>query len=206
VSDEIISIVGGGWSVSQVDLSQIPGTIIAINDSAIHLPRFDIVVSMDRKWTEYRWPELRKLQKPARIRTAALKNIVGKWPWLASFDCDYTSAVFTDQPGVLNGTNSGLCGFNLAWQMRPAKILLFGFDMKRGPSGEAYWYPPYPWSEKGATTSGKYAAWSKQFSRAARQCKTAGIEVAVVGDSAIDVFPRIPSSEFARPSEKEFAA
>jgi hypothetical protein len=57
---ETSRVVAGGWSVSQVDLSRIPGTIIAINDSAIHLPRFDIVVSMDRLWTEHRWAELRR--------------------------------------------------------------------------------------------------------------------------------------------------
>jgi hypothetical protein len=64
--------------------------------------------------------------------------------------------VFTDQVGVLNGTNSGLCGFNLAYQMRPKQILLFGFDMKRGPNGEAHWFPDYPWAKPGgATTSGQ---------------------------------------------------
>src|SRR4051812_47563396 len=67
VAGEIISVVGAGWSVSQIDLSRIPGEIIAINDSAVHLPRFDIVVSMDRLWTEHRYEWMRKMQKPARI-------------------------------------------------------------------------------------------------------------------------------------------
>jgi hypothetical protein len=151
---ETISVVAGGWSVSQIELARIPGTIIAINDSAIHLPRFDIVVSMDRLWTEYRWAELRRLQRPAHIRRAAMKSMPGeKWPWLRLFDCDHTSPVFTDQVGVLNGTNSGLCGFNLAYQMRPRKILLFGFDMKRGPNGEAHWFPDYPWAKPGGATT-----------------------------------------------------
>lgn len=195
---EIISVVAGGWSVSQVDRELIPGTIIAINDSAIHLPRFDIVVSMDRLWTEYRYPRLRELRKPARIRRAALQKIPHKWPWLGSFECDHTSTQFSDQPGVLNGTNSGLCGFNLAFQMRPKQILLFGFDMKRGPNGEAYWYPPYPWSPKGATKDGKYATWSRQFASAKRSCDRASIEVVIVGDSAIDVFTKLPASRFVK--------
>lgn len=195
---EIISIVAGGWSVSQVNRELIPGTIIAINDSAMHLPRFDIVVSMDRLWTEYRYPRLRELCKPARIRRSALQNIRDKWPWLGSFECDHTSTQFSDQVGVLNGTNSGLCGFNLAYQMRPKQILLFGFDMKRGPGGEAYWYPPYPWSPNGATKDGKYIAWARQFAAAKRACDRAGIEVSIVGDSAIDVFPKLPSSRFAK--------
>ena len=198
MSDRIISIVGGGCSVRAVDLLKIPGTIIAINDSAIHLPTCDIVVSMDRLWTEYRLPELRKMMKPSHIRRSALKKIPDKWPWLHSFECDHTSSEFSDQRGVLNGTNSGLCGFNLAYQMRPQQILLFGFDMKRGSNGAVYWHPNYPWRPHGGTTSGKYAEWSRQFKSAAKICAAAGIDVAVVGDSAIEGFRKIPSSEFVR--------
>src|SRR6266403_1514150 len=196
MSDKVISIVAGGCSVREVDLLKIPGTIIAINDSAIHLPTCDIVVSMDRLWTEYRFLDLRKMMKPSHIRRSALKNVTGKWPWLNSFECDHTSSEFSDQRGVLNGTNSGLCGFNLAYQMRPEKILLFGFDMKR--SAAVYWHEPYPWRPNGGTTSGKYAEWSKQFKGAARLCAAAGIDVAVVGDSAIDCFRKIPARDFQR--------
>ncbi|WP_409188440.1 hypothetical protein [Bradyrhizobium sp. RDM4] len=196
-ANEIISIVGGGASVRAIDPARIPGTIIAINDAAIHLPRFDFVVSMDRLWTEYRYERLRLLARPAHIRRAALKNLPDRWPWLTSFECDYTTAVFSEQRGVLNGMNSGQCGFNLAWQLRPAQILLFGFDMQRAADGAAYWYPPYPWSEKGATKNGKYADWARQFERSAKQCAAAGIDVAVVGDSAIKVFRKIPASDFA---------
>jgi len=175
--DEVISIVGGGPSVRDVDLLKIPGTIIAINDSAVHLPRFDIVVSMDRLWTEYRYDWMRKQQKPSWIRRSALQNIRDKWPWLNSFECDHASAELSDQPGVLNGTNSGLCGLNLAYQMRPAQILLYGFDLKRGPNSEPYWHLPYPWSPKGATKDGKYAEWRPHLARAIKQCEAAGIEV-----------------------------
>lgn len=195
---EIISIVGGGWSVSQINRELIPGTIIAINDSAIHLPRFDFVVSMDRLWTENRYGELRRMMKPAHIRRSALQNLPHKWPWLSSFECDHTSHRFSNQPGVLNGTNSGLCGFNLAYQMRPEKLLLFGFDMKLGRNGEAHWYPNYPWSATGATKNGKYAEWSKQFESAAELCDIAGIQVALVGDSAIDCFDKIEICDFNR--------
>lgn len=200
-ADKIISIVAGGASVRAIDLKQIPGRIIAINDAAIQLPRVDFIVSMDRRWTEYRYEMLRQMMKPAHLRRSALQNIYDRSPWINSFECDHRSMVFSDRRGVLNGTNSGLCGFNLAYQMRPEQILLFGFDMKRAAGGEPYWYPPYPWSARGATTGGKYSAWSKQFSSAARSCAKAGIEVAIVGDSAIDCFRKMASSEFAKPNE-----
>lgn len=193
--DEVVSVVAGGPSVRQIDLSRIPGTIIAINDSAIHLPRVDIVVSMDRLWTENRFDRLRALMKPAHIRRAALKNIVGRWPWLTAFDCDHTSIEMSDQVGVLNGTNSGMCGINLAYQMRPAQLFLFGFDMKR-TDGNAYWYPPYDWNPPGGTKDGKYVSWSKQFDGIARQCNIAGIDIAMVGDSAVKLFRCVSAVEF----------
>jgi hypothetical protein len=196
---EIISVVGGGWSVSQIDLARIPGEVIAVNDSAVHLPRVDVIVSMDRLWTEYRFERLRAMEKVAYLRRSAVQNVISRnFPWLHIFDCDHTSAEFSDRIGWLNGTNSGLCGFNLAYQARPNRIVLFGFDMKRGPQGQPYWHEPYPWSPKGATKDGKYASWAKQFAAAKRACDAAGIEVRVVGDSAIECFPKLPLTEFRR--------
>lgn len=197
-ADTIISIIAGGWSVRQIDLSKVPGTIIGVNDSAIHA-RCDLIVSMDRLWTEYRFPQLRELRRPTWLRRSAVQNVEKKFPWLKIFECDHESTEFTDAPDMLNGTNSGFCAFNLAYQLRPATILLFGFDMKRGPNAEAYWFEPYPWvNNGGATSSRKYADWSKQFAAAARACKAAGIAVKVVGDSAIEAFDRLPVSEFGR--------
>lgn len=196
---EIVSVVGGGWSVSQVDLAKIPGAIIAVNDSAFHVPRVDHIVSMDRLWAENRYADLRRKMRPTHIRRAALKNLPDKWPWLTSFDCDHEATAFSDQKGVLNGTNSGLCAFNLAYQLHPKQIMLFGFDMKRGPNGQAHWFADYPWAKPGgATTSGKYREWSQQFVDAKRSCEALGIEVSIVGDSAIWCFPKIDISSFQK--------
>jgi hypothetical protein len=104
--------------VSQVDLARIPGTIIAINDSAIHLPRFDIVVSMDRLWTEYRWPELRELQQAGADPPRGAEEHPDKWPWLARSSAITPRRVLRSA-GVLNGTNSG-CAASI-WPIRCAE-------------------------------------------------------------------------------------
>lgn len=188
-----VSIIGGGWSARELDLSRLPGTIIAVNDSAIYA-RCDLVLSMDRPWTEYRWPELVKRGMPAWIRRAALQNIKESWPWLHRFECDDTSVELSETPGFLNGTNSGFCALNLAYQMRPLRIYLVGFDMVRGSKGEVYWFKPYPWAKPGGATSNEtYAKWSRQFGSAAKKCKAAGIEVFNVSrTSAIGAFTRVP--------------
>lgn len=83
----------------------------------------------------------------------------------------------SDKPGVLNGTNSGLCAVNLAYQMRPKVLRLYGMDLKRGPKGERHWYPPYPWNPAKGTSDGTFAKWKADLWDAIRQCKREGIHV-----------------------------
>jgi hypothetical protein len=188
---EVVSIVGGGWSVSEIDLSKIPGTIIAINDAAMHLPRCHAIVSMDRLWTEHRWDTLRDLRVTTWLRRSAVQNIKDRaQPWLRVFECDHESIEFSTDPNRLNGTNSGTCGLNLAYLSRPRDLFLFGFDMQKGPKGEPYWYPPYEWRPIGATSSGTYARWSKEFERVAQQFRAIGTRVTNVSSrSLIGAFP-----------------
>lgn len=195
---DTISIVAGGHSVSRVDPAKIPGLIVAVNDSALRLPRRDIAVSMDRLWIEHRWAELRALGVETHFRKGAAKNLAPPLPaWLNLFDCDHTSAELSDEAGVLNGENSGYCAVNLAYQRRPRELYLFGFDMAAGPKAERYWYPPYPWVKPGKDTSrGKYPAWAMSFELAARALARAGIAAYVVGPSRIAALPKLGLERF----------
>lgn len=202
-----VSVIGGGWSLRGVDLSRVPGVVIAVNDSAILAPRVDFAVSMDRLWTEHRWDRLRARceageVKAAYLRRSALSRIPDPWPrWCKAFDCDHTTDVFSYVPGHrlasqmprLNGGNSGTCALNLAYHFEPKRVLMFGFDMCRSPKGEAYWYAPYPWTAPaGATTGGKYRAWAQTFDVVARRFQKAGVEVLNCSlHSQISDFPKI---------------
>jgi hypothetical protein len=195
-----ISILAGGWSAKSLDKSKLPGVVIGVNDSAIHA-KCDIALSMDRLWTEHRWANLQALgsmRRIAYIREAALKNISARPSWLHPFHCDHTLTELSDDRRTLNGTNSGMCALNLAYQMFPKTIILFGFDMCRGPNGETYWWPSeYPWARPGGGTGNKrYSEWSAQFARAQEQCKAQGIEVLNASKhSKIDAFKKIDSRE-----------
>lgn len=176
MSPDVVTVLGGGWSAAEIDKDKLPGFVIGINDAAI-LARCDAAVSMDRLWAEHRQEKLRASGVVTWLRRAAVKNFEG-WSGLFIFDCDHTTSKFSDEPGVLNGTNSGGCGVNLAFQMRPKRINLVGFDMGRSPSGDAYWYAPYPWSRpQGGTGDARYAEWSKQFAEPMQQCERIGIHV-----------------------------
>jgi len=204
-----MTIIGGGWSVLNVALDVLCGTVIAVNDAAILAPRWDHALSMDRKWAEGRIDQvvLRSSETdPPRkvwIRRSALQNLTGyvkDWPWVQSFECDHETSIFSTKHGHLNGTNSGACALNLAWQLRPNRLFLLGFDMNRDDHGRAYWYPSYPWTNgAGSTSDGKYAGWAKQFKTASSAFARIGCQVFNVSPgSAIDAFPKISPAQFLK--------
>ena len=178
---EVISVLAGGWSARHHDVHRLPGTVIGCNDAAL-FGRCDIAISMDRLWTEYRWDRLISLHIPTWIRDAALKNIPPNWPgWLNRFACDHESSIMSDEPGVLNGTNTGLCAVNLAYQFRPRRLYLYGMDLVVGPHGERHWYPDYEFKPKGSgTSSGTFAKWRQDLNRALKQCQVVGIETNIM--------------------------
>lgn len=203
-----ITIVGGGWSVADVDLTRLAGFVIAVNDSGLLLPRSDAIVSMDRLWTEHRWPKLVELKQKTWLRRSAVQNIprdqLNAADWLTVFSNNNETNRFSDNPSRLNGTNSGACAMNLAYLMRPRRLFLLGFDMNRSPKGKAYWYPPYPWAnQNGGTGNKRYKEWASQFDECAAAFRSAGMEVFNVSPrSAIDVFQKITPQQYAQ----EFAA
>lgn len=191
-----------------VSLAHLCGQIIGVNDAACHLPAVDIVVSMDRLWTEHRWSWLVRRAKEAWLRRSAVQNLDISQEvaagWLHVYDCDHETSEFSSVTGRLHGTNSGLCALNLAWQLRPACVYLLGFDMCRDPKGRASWHPPYPWTTpRGATSDSKYAAWSHQFEDAALRFASIGCDVWNVSPaSAISAFPKMTASEYSRECDR----
>lgn len=205
-----ISVVGGGWSFKGIDPHRLPGLIIGVNDAALRLPRCDLAVSMDRLWAENRWGELSDRCRPADllsqaktrrayIRRNALQNIARPLPeWCLPFECDHETmaptAPWKAGDGIaLNGMNSGACALNLAFWLRPRRIILWGFDHNRCPkTGDAYWHPPYPWAPEGATGKGKYRSWAAAYEPLRVACRDAGIETLNASrTSEINMFARI---------------
>lgn len=177
-----VTVVGGGWSVKLIDLERLPGKIIAVNDSAIHLPRCDYIVTMDRLWHENRWKQLVAMRKPTWIRVNAVKSapVHEHKDWITLFKNDngLTNKMSWD-PDTLNGSNSGACGVNLAYHLMPEHAFIVGLDMSRGPAGP-YWYPPYPWAPAGATKPGTYRSWGQLLEKYVLQFRERGIHVTVV--------------------------
>jgi hypothetical protein len=210
-----ITVVAGGWSVANVAVDQLAGRVIAVNDSALYLPRWDYALSMDRLWAEHRLERVLELSDPAKVlrndpgrvwmRENAVQNLEHLKHAVTMFRCDNETDEFArDQVrgGVarLNGRSSGGCALNLAWHLRPARVFMLGFDMNRSPRGHAHWYPPYPWSTTaGSTTNGKYAAWAQGFELARKAFDEIRCEVFNVSpSSAIDSFRKITPATYLK--------
>lgn len=187
-------IIGGGATVAEYRHRNLHcgAHVYGINDAALWTD-VHTVVTMDRLWFENRWPYLKAMQhSDIHIREGCDKNVKGH-------DARVFKHLRTDylqkDPGTLAGSNSGACALNLAYQQseRGDNIFLLGFDMCKGPKGEPYWYPPYPWTQpEGATKPGHFSDWATEMARFHAQFLIDGINVYnVTHRSQLMAFPKI---------------
>lgn len=190
-----IIILGGGFSMKSRDIPSLrhrAEILIGVNDAAL-LAECDYGLSMDRLWAENRY-EAVLAQHPHLqlwLRDAAMKNIAPVPARMHKFMNDHTSCAPTTNLHQINGSNSGTVALNFALQMLPDTIYLLGFDMQKGPNGEPYWYPPYPWAiPEGGTSPGKYRQWVQEFDEIHKWAVVRGIKIINVNHrSAITCFP-----------------
>lgn len=204
-----MTILAGGWSASRVDLRKLPGTVIAVNDSAYYAPRWDICVSMDRIWAENRWALIeRSTTRAIHLRRSTMKNVDPRGlKHVHLFENDHKATVLSDEHGTLHGTNSGFCALNLAYQMRPQRLFLVGFDMALGPKGERHWFPDYEWKNGGGSGAAKLSEWSAQFATAAQQLLAVNVKTRICGGtSAVKSWERIDRRELEKYFDDEKAS
>ncbi len=201
---EIISIVSGGPSASHIDLAKVPGFVIGVNNASLHAPRLDAAVSMDRRWAEAYWPWLKERNDIGRLLTYLrpnnVLNISERPDWLTVYKCDHKQFAMSNEPGRLDGTNSGGIALNLAYSMKPKTVFLFGFDYCRGRKGQWHWFEKHQATDamgNAAIHERRYAGWAREFELPARQFQQAGIDVINVSDiSAVKAFRAISPSTF----------
>lgn len=189
-------VIGGGWSLHQW-ADMLPdlishGHVIGVNDAAIHTDVHE-ALTMDRLWFEHRWPVLRthRIQK-IWVREKCDCNVPTS---TATKFKHFAKSVPSEEVGTLHGGNSGACAVNLAFQQMYSgdNLFLLGFDMQKGPKGEPYWYPPYPWAKpEGATKDGHFVKWVDELRSFANFALAKGFNVYnVTTRSRLVSFPKI---------------
>lgn len=204
---EVVSIVSGGPSAALVDLSKVPGLVIGVNNAALHMQRIDAAVTMDRRWSEAHWPYFQERDGAIKLwlRPNNISNLrkLPEWPrpWVTVYQCDHRSHLMSDEPGRLNGTNSGGVALNLAYSFRPRKVYLFGFDYTASPKGAHHWfangetgrvgdYPIHP---------NRYRNWALEFDHVAPQFSVKGIEVVNVSSiSLVRAFRKVAPADYMK--------
>jgi hypothetical protein len=204
---DVVSIVSGGPSASLVDLASVPGFVIGVNNAALHLTRIDGAITMDRRWSEAHWPYF--LEKAGAIKLWLRPNNVmnlkklPEWKpdWVTVFQCDHKSHRMSDEPGKLNGTNSGGVALNLAYQMQPKKLYLFGFDYRPGPKQEMHWFARGETGRVGdyPIHTGRYGNWAREFNDVGLQFRAKGIDVVNVSSiSLVTAFRKMSPAEYMK--------
>lgn len=100
----------------------------------------------------------------------------------------------TGEPGLgknrlHTGANSGYQAINLAYLFGAKKIILLGFDMKRGPNGETHHHGNHPGV---LNRSLPIHTWLKKFPKLAFDLKTEGVEVInSTRDTSLECFNKI---------------
>lgn len=196
-------ILASGPSVKKYPLRDLEkkGTLVALNGAALYV-KPDIAITMDRLVAEYCVPMWITQNVPRiLLRKGITQNFTPEQMDRCGFfthDGD-NPTYMTPVSGCLNGSNSGTCALNLAYQFAPKRVFLLGFDMQRGekPASVPYWHPPYPWNTAGAAKNGKLAEWAHEFEAIKKQFDAKGIEVFNVNHrSVIEAFPQISFVKF----------
>lgn len=198
-----IIIIAGGPSVSTMPCHELEnyGHVIGVNESAYLLPCHE-ALSMDRLWMEARYKFLKEKKVRTHFRMCAWRHDAAEWPELSLFVGDVNANCLNENTGFLNGKNSGQCAINLAYQRRPDRIFLFGFDMH----GSYFYKTDDLVSEKKKITnkavSGKCNIrneWFDFYPVAAKQLAKSGIKVYNVStESKVEQFEKISWVQFKK--------
>lgn len=192
---EIINVIAGGPSIREMNLDMDKvldtGFTIGVNQSCVDYD-VDCALTMDRLFMENRYELLKSKGIETHFRRCAWK-LGHTWEQLNLFEGDIESEFMSDKEHILAGNNSGACGINLAYKMRPRKIFLFGFDMRVGTDGRHHHHNEYEWGKKKLSDS-KYHHWTKdnRFLNIMNQCREQGIEIFNVSpNSKISHIPKL---------------
>lgn len=182
-------IIAGGCSVTGSDVIRTRLAwlrTIVVNDGYKLAPWADILYFCDPVWWSWHRESLRswkgrivRLESPegngGDDRVRVLKN--------------YGSDGLTDvRDGVMTGRNSGYQALHLAVHLGVERVLLLGFDCKRGPEGKKHWFGEHP-----NRSEQPHDIWIRQFNALAPLLERRGIEVINCSrDTALQCFKREP--------------
>jgi predicted O-methyltransferase YrrM len=113
-------------------------------------------------------------------------------------DCNYVEAVrepglSTSRTRIHSGLNSGYAAIGLAALWGVSRVILLGFDFKRGPAGESHWHGDHA---GGLANLGRLDRWVREMPELGAGLRRAGVRVLnATRDTAITCFQRVALGE-----------
>lgn len=186
---QTIVIVGSGPSASDVplDLGRGLARFIAINESWRLCRWAEMLLAGDAAWWQHNrgCPEFAGIkvtvdQKPLREEWGVKRLVCGKVSDRMEFE----------RLGRVGwGGNSGFCALNLAAQLKPARILLVGLDMRLDHG--AHWHGPHK-KGLGNPRLSLIERWRRAIDGAASELAAVGIHVVNCSPtSALRAYPKM---------------
>lgn len=193
-SGQTAVIIGTGPTAKDVPLDQASGSAraIAIKGSWKLAPWANVLYGLDKGW----WianrgvPDFKGLKVTPSPTAARVYRLV-------QVRLKARVEILTGETGVLGcglrtgGGHSGFQAINLAIQFGAKKIVLVGFDMTLS-KGE-HWDRNQAGVAK--ADKGRVESWRVALDGCAEQFKALGVDVVVVGESALTAFPKMSLAE-----------
>lgn len=154
--NETVFLVGGGPSLSRLDLSPLDARaphqrVITINNAFRLIARPDVIFYADTRWWGWHGKDVAE-DFPGRIISTCSASIRFLDPRVLRMGRDYRYDLrsrmaeeivpLTDEPTLLSGPDSGSMAMNLAYHFGASRIVLLGFDMGFS-GGESHWHPDH---------------------------------------------------------------
>jgi hypothetical protein len=191
-----IVVIGGGSSLTPADVDYCRGKarVIAIKEAYQLAPWADVLYAADAKWWRFYQgaPTFDGLKYSIEQNPSQdAPDWCAAWPDVAILRNKGDHGLSLDPSGLCTGHNSGYQAVNLAVHLGAAKIVLLGFDMWRGPSGEQNWFGKHP-----NHVESPYPLFLQSFATIVAPLKQAGVEVLNASRFTIlNGFPRVPLEE-----------
>jgi hypothetical protein len=201
--DQTIYVVGGGPSLTGVDLSGLASRrTITVNNAYQIVPRPDVVFYCDSRWWGWHKAEVQARGFP-RIITTASASHMHRDPGSCRMNRAYTYGVegglgLSDQPDTLCGPDGGSQAINLAYLLGASRIVLLGFDMGFD-AGRAHWHEDHPILTPESNYIERFLPTYPALIDALRQ---RGVEVLRVGPSRLDFIDEISLADAVRLNDR----
>lgn len=194
--NETVYIVGGGPSLTGFDWEKLKNKkTIGINRAFLSVPEITVLYWMDRQIYTWYKKEI-DAYKGLKITTSIPENAASDIYVIKSLSY---AGLYQNPEYICKGCNSGAGAIDLAFKLGASRIILLGYDMQPGSSGQSHWHEGY--GQFGYVSGTKvYDRMLFDFVEIQHHIKEKSLELEIINacpESRITVFPKVaPDSIF----------